>query len=79
MNGYELDDALAQNPATPPHSRSRRHSRAGAKHRERAMKEGAASFLTKPVQEEQLLTVVEELMDSAGRRQRPSATVLDRA
>jgi len=43
------------------------------------MKEGAASFLTKPVQEEQLLTVVEELIDSAGRRQRPSTPVLDRA
>jgi FixJ family two-component response regulator len=52
-------------------------SRAGAKHRERALKEGAASFLTKPVQEEQLLTVVEELMNSAERQRRPAAPVLD--
>jgi FixJ family two-component response regulator len=52
-------------------------SRAGAKHRERAIKEGAAAFLTKPVQEEQLLAVVEELMNSAERQRRPAAPVLD--
>jgi FixJ family two-component response regulator len=40
-------------------------SRAGAKHRERAMKEGAASFLTKPVQDEQLIAAVQELIGSA--------------
>jgi FixJ family two-component response regulator len=43
------------------------------------MKEGAASFLTKPVQEEQLLAVVDELMNSAGRRLRPAAPALDLA
>ncbi len=37
-------------------------SRAGAKHRDRAMKEGAAAFLTKPVQEDQLIAAVEQLM-----------------
>jgi chemosensory pili system protein ChpA (sensor histidine kinase/response regulator) len=37
-------------------------SRAGAKHRDRAMKEGASAFLTKPVQEDQLLAAVEQLM-----------------
>jgi chemosensory pili system protein ChpA (sensor histidine kinase/response regulator) len=37
-------------------------SRAGAKHRNRAMKEGAAAFLTKPVQEDQLIATVEELL-----------------
>jgi chemosensory pili system protein ChpA (sensor histidine kinase/response regulator) len=79
MNGYELMTHLRQDPATRRIPVLVVTSRAGAKHRERAMKEGAASFLTKPVQEEQLLTVVEELMDSAGRRQRPSAPVLDRA
>ncbi len=79
MNGYELMTHLRQDPATRRIPVLVVTSRAGAKHRERAMKEGAASFLTKPVQEEQLLTVVEELMDSAGRRQRPAAPVLDRA
>ncbi len=54
-------------------------SRAGAKHRERAMKEGAASFLTKPVQEEQLLLVVEELMNSTARHHRLTAPALDLA
>jgi chemosensory pili system protein ChpA (sensor histidine kinase/response regulator) len=79
MNGYELMTHLRQDPATRRIPVLVVTSRAGAKHRERAMKEGAASFLTKPVQEEQLLTVVEELMDSAGRRQRPAAPALDRA
>jgi FixJ family two-component response regulator len=54
-------------------------SRAGAKHRERAMKEGAASFLTKPVQEEQLLAVVDQLMNSAERQRRPAAPAMDLA
>jgi chemosensory pili system protein ChpA (sensor histidine kinase/response regulator) len=79
MNGYELMAHLRQDPATRRIPVLVVTSRAGAKHRERAMKEGAASFLTKPVQEEQLLTVVEELMDSAGRRQRPAAPALERA
>ena len=77
MNGYELMTHLRQDP-------SRRRipvlvvtSRAGAKHRERAMREGAAAFLTKPVQEEQLLAMVEELIDSAARQHRPSAPALD--
>ena len=77
MNGYELMTHLRQDPATRRIPVLVVTSRAGAKHRERAMKEGAASFLTKPVQEEQLLTVVDELMDSSGRRQRPVAPVLD--
>jgi chemosensory pili system protein ChpA (sensor histidine kinase/response regulator) len=37
-------------------------SRAGAKHRDRAIKEGASAFLTKPVQEDQLIAAVEQLM-----------------
>ncbi len=79
MNGYELMTHLRQDPATRRIPVLVVTSRAGAKHRERAMKEGAASFLTKPVQEEQLLTVVEELMDSSGRRLRPVAPALDLA
>jgi len=40
-------------------------SRAGAKHRERAVKEGAAAFLTKPVQDEQLIAAVTSLIGSS--------------
>jgi FixJ family two-component response regulator len=47
-------------------------SRAGAKHRDRAIKEGATAFLTKPVQEEQLIAAVEQLM---GTEARPVAPV----
>jgi chemosensory pili system protein ChpA (sensor histidine kinase/response regulator) len=77
MNGYELMTHLRQDPSTRRIPVLVVTSRAGAKHRERAMKEGAASFLTKPVQEEQLLTVVAQLMDSAARHVRPAAPALD--
>jgi chemosensory pili system protein ChpA (sensor histidine kinase/response regulator) len=77
MNGYELMSHLRQDPVTRRIPVLVVTSRAGAKHRERAMKEGAASFLTKPVQEEQLLAVVEELMNFAARKGRPTAPVLD--
>ena len=79
MNGYELMSHLRQDPATRRIPVLVVTSRAGAKHRERAMKEGAASFLTKPVQEEQLLAVVDELMNSAARQRRPAAPALDLA
>jgi len=77
MNGYELMAHLRQDPATRRIPVLVVTSRAGAKHRERAMKEGAASFLTKPVQEEQLLAVVDELMNTAARQRRPAAPALD--
>jgi chemosensory pili system protein ChpA (sensor histidine kinase/response regulator) len=77
MNGYELMSHLRQDPTTRRIPVLVVTSRAGAKHRERAMKEGAASFLTKPVQEEQLLLEVEELMASSNRQRRTSAPVLD--
>ena len=64
-NGYELMMHLRQTPET-------RHipvmvvtSRAGEKHRDRAMKEGASAFLTKPVQDEQLVAAVQELIGTA--------------
>ena len=79
MNGYELMTHLRQDPATRRIPVLVVTSRAGAKHRERAMKEGAASFLTKPVQEEQLIAVVDELMNSAARQRRPAAPALDLA
>lgn len=58
MNGYELMSHLRSNPETRRIPTMVVTSRAGAKHRDRAMKEGAAAFLTKPVQEEQLLAAV---------------------
>jgi len=79
MNGYELMTHLRQDPATRRVPVLVVTSRAGAKHRERAMREGAAAFLTKPVQEEQLLIVVEGLMESAARQLRPTAPALDMA
>jgi chemosensory pili system protein ChpA (sensor histidine kinase/response regulator) len=62
MNGYELMAHLRQASATKKIPVLVVTSRAGAKHRDRAIKEGASGFLTKPVQEEQLLTAVEELL-----------------
>lgn len=62
MTGYELMVQLRQSTTTRRIPVLVVTSRAGAKHRDRAMKEGAAAFLTKPVQEEQLLAVVEQLM-----------------
>ncbi|MBI2678680.1 MAG: response regulator [Candidatus Koribacter versatilis] len=65
-NGYELIAHLRQSPET-------RHipvmvvtSRAGAKHKDRALKEGAAAFLVKPVQEDQFLAEVAALIGGAG-------------
>ena len=62
MNGYELMAHLRQNRVTRKIPVLVVTSRAGAKHRDRAMKEGAAAFLTKPVQEDQLVAIVDELI-----------------
>lgn len=62
MNGYELMAHLRQDPATRQIPVLVVTSRAGAKHRDRALKEGAAGFLTKPVQEDQLISNVERLI-----------------
>jgi chemosensory pili system protein ChpA (sensor histidine kinase/response regulator) len=64
MNGYELMAHLRQSPATKRIPVLVVTSRAGAKHRDRAMKEGASAFLTKPVQEDQLIATVESLIGS---------------
>jgi chemosensory pili system protein ChpA (sensor histidine kinase/response regulator) len=73
-NGYELMAHLRQAPET-------RHipvmvvtSRAGAKHKDRAMHEGAAAFLVKPVQEDQFIAAVAALIGAAG-PQAKAATV----
>lgn len=73
-NGYELMAHLRQTPET-------RHipvmvvtSRAGAKHRDRAIKEGAAAFMVKPVQEDQFIAAIAQLI-GAGGPQAKTATV----
>jgi chemosensory pili system protein ChpA (sensor histidine kinase/response regulator) len=72
MNGYELMAHLRQNPATRRIPVLVVTSRAGAKHRDRAMKEGASAFLTKPVQEDQLLSTVGSLIGSEAAEERPA-------
>ena len=64
-NGYELMMHLRQNSETKGIPVMVVTSRAGAKHRERAEKEGAAGFLTKPVQDEQLIAAVANLIGPA--------------
>jgi chemosensory pili system protein ChpA (sensor histidine kinase/response regulator) len=67
MTGYELMVQLRQSPTTRRIPVMVVTSRAGAKHRDRAIKEGAAAFLTKPVQEDQLIAAVEQLMGAEAR------------
>jgi len=75
MNGYELMANLRQNPMTQRVPVLVVTSRAGAKHRDRAMKEGASGFLTKPVQEDQLIATVEELLNTEKPPVRPALTM----
>ena len=75
MNGYELMAHLRQMPATKRIPVLVVTSRAGAKHRERAMKEGASGFMTKPVQEDQLIAAVESLIGSETTKGRPAVGV----
>jgi chemosensory pili system protein ChpA (sensor histidine kinase/response regulator) len=79
MNGYELMTHLRQDASTRRIPVLVVTSRAGAKHRDRAMKEGAASFLTKPVQEDQLLSVVEELIGTVDERSHQITPAFERA
>ena len=65
-NGYELLNHLRQDPETRNIPVMVVTSRAGAKHRERAIREGASAFMIKPVQEDQLIKAVMKLIgDSA--------------
>src|SRR5258706_6636226 len=68
MTGYELMAQLRQSPSTKRIPVMVVTSRAGAKHRDRAMKEGASACLTKPVQEDQLLAAVEQLIGTEAAR-----------
>ena len=64
-NGYELLAHLRQEENTRSIPVMVVTSRAGAKHRERAMREGAMAFMTKPVQEEPFLGAVARLIGLA--------------
>jgi chemosensory pili system protein ChpA (sensor histidine kinase/response regulator) len=75
MNGYELLAHLRQDPVTRRVPVLVVTSRAGAKHRDRAMKEGASGFLTKPVQEDQLISTIESLIDPVKPKGRPALRV----
>ncbi len=75
MNGYELMAHLRQDPVTKRIPVLVVTSRAGAKHRERAMKEGASGFMTKPVQEDQLVATVDELIGTEKPQGRPAMNV----
>lgn len=72
-NGYELLSHLRQDAKTRNIPVMVVTSRAGAKHRDRAMKEGAMAFLTKPVQEDQFITAVAKLIGS------PAGQALEKA
>ena len=64
-NGYELMMHLRQNPDTKQIPVMVVTSRAGAKHRDRAMSEGASAFMVKPVQEDQLIATVAQMIGHA--------------
>lgn len=61
-NGYELLSHLRNDPQRRALPVMIVTSRAGAKHRDRAMKEGASAFLTKPVQEDHFIAAVGRLI-----------------
>ncbi len=75
MNGYELMAHMRQDPVTKRIPVLVVTSRAGAKHRDRAIKEGASAFMTKPVQEDQLIAKVEELIGTDTPKGRPAPRV----
>lgn len=64
-SGYELMAHLRQSPATRTLPVIVLTSRASTKHRDKAFKEGAVGFLTKPVQEEHLLAAVKKFLGAA--------------
>jgi len=66
-NGYELMLHLRKNPETAHIPIMVVTSRAGSKHRERAMKQGATAFLVKPVQEDSFVAQVAELIGAPGK------------
>lgn len=73
-NGYELMMHLRQNPETANIPIMVVTSRAGAKHRDRALKEGGSAFMVKPVQEDQFVAQVQQLIGSSG-QSHPAGTL----
>ncbi|HTC94798.1 MAG TPA: hybrid sensor histidine kinase/response regulator [Terriglobales bacterium] len=72
-NGYELLALLREQPEIHRVPVVVVTSRAGARFREQALKEGASAFLLKPVQEEQLLAVVNELIGAKADKSKAAA------
>ena len=75
-NGYELMMHLRQNAETAHIPIMVVTSRAGAKHRDRALKEGGSAFMVKPVQEDQFVAQVQQLIGTSG-RSHPAATIAE--
>jgi chemosensory pili system protein ChpA (sensor histidine kinase/response regulator) len=75
-NGYELMMHLRQNVGTAHIPVMVVTSRAGAKHRDRALKEGGSAFMVKPVQEEQFVAQVQQLIGTSG-KSHPAGTVME--
>ncbi|MDT8070646.1 MAG: Hpt domain-containing protein [Terriglobia bacterium] len=75
-NGYELMMHLRQNAETAHIPIMVVTSRAGAKHRDRALKEGGSAFMVKPVQEDQFVAEVQQLIGTSG-KSHPAGTVLE--
>lgn len=73
-NGYELMAHLRQQPETRGIPVMVVTSRAGAKHRDKAIQQGAADFLVKPVQEDQFIAAVQKLI--GGGRKAAAAVAL---
>ncbi len=74
-NGYELMAHLHQNPNTRGIPVVVVTSRAGMKHRDKAMKQGAVDFLVKPVQEDQFVATVQRLIGAVGSPKRSANAV----
>jgi chemosensory pili system protein ChpA (sensor histidine kinase/response regulator) len=66
MDGYELLAALKANEVLARLPVAMITSRAGEKHRRKALDNGAADYLTKPYSDEQLLSMVRRMSDDSG-------------
>lgn len=65
MDGYELTERVRDDGRFRQTPIMMITSRAGQKHRDRAMQAGATAYLTKPYREDELLNEVERLLDEA--------------
>ncbi len=67
MDGYELTDQIRKHPMTRTIPIIMVTSRAGEKHRNRALELGADAYITKPYHEDELVAEVQRLLDSRSR------------